>query len=177
MDNKECNCCLGNKNLQICPLENCSYTLCIECKNKINNKICPLCRRSTVDNISIYFTDNSSIDPEEEISIEENNNNFFLIIYLKNKMVKYLSKFYNFFIIFLYFFVKLLIFSFIFTIIILIGRYISFVLEIDRQDFWFKSKEPYSFWFMILFGLLGFLILLCLIGLLISCCRNNSDDE
>jgi len=173
----ECNCCLGNKNLHICPLENCSYTLCIECKNKIDNAICPLCRRSTIENISIDISDNSSIDYDGNISLEEDNRNYFLISMIKDKMIIYFSKLYDFFIIFLYFFVNLVIFLLIFTIIILIGRYVSFVLEIDRQDFWFKSKEPYSFWFMILFGLLGFLILFCSIVVLISCCCNNSDDE
>jgi hypothetical protein len=177
MDNNECNCCLGNKNLHICPLENCSYTLCIECKNKINNKICPLCRRSTIENISIDIEDNISIDSDENISLEEDNRNYFLISMIKDRMIISFYKFYDFFIIFLNLFVKLLIFSFIFTIIILIGRYISFVLEIDRQDFWFKSKEPYSFLFFILFGLLGFLILFCSIGLLISCCCNNSEED
>ena len=130
-----------------------------------------------MQNISIDISDDSSIDSEDNISLEENNNNFFLIIHLKNKMITYLSKFYNFFIIFLNLFLKLLIFFLIFTIIIMIGRYVCYVLEIVKHDFWFKYKEPYSIWFFISFGLLGFLILFCSIAFLLACCCSNSEED
>ena len=45
----ECHCCTGNKEVEICPLENCNYPLCKNCKKKwlasnIDDR-CPGCRR------------------------------------------------------------------------------------------------------------------------------------
>lgn len=41
----ECDCCLTNDNLIICPLDSCEYIICQKCLEKIPGLLCPACRR------------------------------------------------------------------------------------------------------------------------------------
>jgi len=70
----ECDCCTGNKEVELCPLENCNYPLCKNCKKKwLASKTddrCPGCRRDIAIKIKpekhiVYYDDDDDVVSED----------------------------------------------------------------------------------------------------------------
>ena len=40
-----CDCCCSKGIVRTCSLKNCDYRMCISCRNRYNNNLCPACRR------------------------------------------------------------------------------------------------------------------------------------
>jgi len=166
-DNLECDCCVSGKNVDICPLDNCSYPLCKNCKKIVfkDTKKCPSCRREVEENIKIEILDENIDNLHRPIF-----NSCYCIIFFRKKLINYIKYILK---IFLYFIIILL----ILFILTLIGRVTTTVLGLYINDFWLESYGVLSFLYYLLYSFLGILILCFFVCLAYSCLCVHSEDD
>ena len=179
--NIRCNCCLEKEDIEICPLDNCDYPICIKCKKKIfkeQNK-CPKCRRVISKKIikktfyedtddSFDSWDNYQFDDDDDDDDDDYSNctqSFCKLIY---KIFSNFCCFLKVLSIFIAFFVCTF-------ICLLIGRLVTTVFRLGPLDFFCLSTGVYALSQFLLYSFIGILIIT---GVLCMCsCFFLSSDE
>ena len=163
-DNLECDCCVSSENVDICPLDNCSYPLCKDCKKIVfkESKKCPSCRREVEENIKIEILDDKTNNLNRPIF-----NSCYCIIFFRKELINYILKK------FLYIIITLL----ILFLLSLIGRLTTIFLGLYINDFWLESYGSLSFFYYLLYSFFGILIFSFFICTAYSCLCFHSEDD
>ena len=176
-----CDCCLTTINVKICKLEKCDYPLCHDCFNKIPS-ICPKCRRKIKEETveKVIDIETLEIDLDYEEIYRENTVKCCLYSYKIQDCLNYfLDTITNISIVFLIIIISLACIS----VILLIGRLVTFFLRIGCYDYWCKlsnnnsNAEIFCVSCFIGWSILGLVMLFLAICLLAGICFGNSDDD
>lgn len=200
---EECNCCLEQKTLYSCGIDNCSWKICESCYRKIyqDNLKCPACR-----NCIEYKIFSPKISPIQEIHIDINNVEpgaitvreidccwFYLsrcrtpcCLFDRNAERRFRCKCRTFNSVthfclkaLIYPLFKITVFLLLIFLCILIGRWVMWIVDPG-----FMSVYPYIFWlpvgWFILAGILGIVIIsavACCSSMMYCCLCNHSEDD
>ena len=180
-----CDCCLTSINVKICKLEKCDYPLCNDCFNKVSS-ICPKCRRKIKDETSekIIDIETLEIDLEYEEIYRENTVKCCLCerVY-SQKVIKHLNNFLDIITKISFGFLIIILSLACISLLLLIGRLVTFFLRIGCYDYWCKlsnnnsSNEIFCVTCFIGWSILGLVILFFGLCLLTGICFGNSDDD
>lgn len=181
-----CDCCLTNINVKICKLEKCDYPLCDNCFNKVDS-LCPKCRRKIKEDDveKVIIIETLEIDLESQEIFSERLFCKYCCLFgtvdseyreVRRIDYQYIRKYS---ICFLDIIMKLVCIS----LLLLIGRLVTFLLRIGCYDYWCKlsnnnsSNEIFCVTCFIGWSILGLLILFLALCLLSGICFGNSDED
>ncbi len=180
-----CDCCLTTINVKICKLEKCDYPLCDNCFNKVDT-LCPKCRRKIKNDVmeKEIIIETLEIDLESQEIYRENTDKCCLYEIVYSYKIQDCLKYFsdtitNISIVFLIIILSLACIS----VILLIGRLVTFFLRIGCYDYWCKlsnnnsNVEIFCVSCFIGWSILGLVILFLAVCLMAGICFGNSDED